>query len=270
MKYQGSKARFTKRFAVHFGDLAERTYVEPFAGGMNMISEIKALHRVANERNHYIVEAWRALRAGWRPKPLYTREEYSDIRSRPWDYDDHVVGYVGVCCSYCGVFFGSYSGVTQTKKGTRDYQAEALRNVLKQLPKLEGVEMVAGDYTQLAILDDSAVYCDPPYKGTSGYKDPCSGKVETFDSFKFYDWASDLSTRCDVFVSEYIAPDWWELIDEIHTKSSLSANGVSGGSKASTEKLYRARPLPNDRLTLYYEKEGAKRTRTEMYEDWLC
>ena len=41
-----------------------------------------------------------------------------------------------------------------------------------------------------------------------------------------------------VFVSEYSAPDDFECVWEKQTKSSLSANGVSGGSKASTEKLF--------------------------------
>ena len=41
-----------------------------------------------------------------------------------------------------------------------------------------------------------------------------------------------------VFVSEYSAPDDFECVWEKQAKSSLSANGVIGGSKTSTEKLF--------------------------------
>jgi DNA adenine methylase len=42
-----------------------------------------------------------------------------------------------------------------------------------------------------------------------------------------------------VYVSEYSAPDDFDCVWQCGTTSSLSANGVFGGSKRSVEKLFR-------------------------------
>ena len=78
--------------------------------------------------------------------------------------------------------------------------------------------------------------CDPPYKGTTEYKD--SG----FDHDKFYDWCREQAKKNIIFVSEYDAPDDFECVWSQEVKSSLSANGVCGGSKKSIEKLFKVIP----------------------------
>ena len=96
---------------------------------------------------------------------------------------------------------------------------------------LKDVVFLNEDYTSLAIPTESVVYCDPPYADTTGYKD-------SFDSSRLWDWVREISKNNTVYVSEYNAPADFECIWEKQTKSSLSANGKSGGSKASTEKLF--------------------------------
>jgi DNA adenine methylase len=62
MKYMGSKSRFAKELLPII--LATRrpgqTYVEPFAGGMNVISLVES-PRIANDSNYYLIEMWRLL-----------------------------------------------------------------------------------------------------------------------------------------------------------------------------------------------------------------
>lgn len=50
-----------------------------------------------------------------------------------------------------------------------DYWGERLQS-LESLESLERLESLTGDYQSIAISPDSVVYCDPPYRGTSGYK----------------------------------------------------------------------------------------------------
>ena len=119
-----------------------------------------------------------------------------------------------------------------TKGGLRDYQKEAHNNVMKQVPNIKGVEFRHNSYRELVIPDNSVIYCDPPYAGTTGYKD-------AFDSESFWEWCRDKSSEGHkVFVSEYTAPDDFVCIWEKGVKSSLSANGKSGNSKSSVEKLF--------------------------------
>ena len=75
--------------------------------------------------------------------------------------------------------------------------------------------------------------CNPPYQGTTEYKD------REFDHEQFYEWCREQAKHNVVFVSEYDAPDDFECVWSQEVKSSLSANGVSGGSKKSVEKLFK-------------------------------
>ncbi len=129
---------------------------------------------------------------------------------------------------------GGYAGKTKTKVGTvRDYQSEALRNVMKQVPNIKDVLFLNEQYDGFKIPDKSIIYCDPPYQNTSNYR------TGIFDHDRFWNWCSEMCNKGHkVFVSEYTAPPDWMCVWSKEVKSSLSANGKSGGSKKSLEKLF--------------------------------
>ncbi|WP_428221998.1 hypothetical protein [Gaoshiqia sediminis] len=41
--------------------------------------------------------------------------------------------------------------------------------MIKQAPNLKGIDFRCCNYWELDIPDNSVIYCDPPYKGTTGY-----------------------------------------------------------------------------------------------------
>ena len=218
MKYMGSKARIAKHILPII--LKDRTdnqwYVEPFAGGMNMIMHVTG-KRIANDINFYLIEMWKELLNGWVPEKV-SRDAHTDVKRNTVNYDPYYVGWVRFNCSFGGDWFGGFAGETKTKLGTvRDYQAEAIRNVLKQVKYLRGVKLHNKEYYDLYIPDNSIIYCDPPYEGTTKY-------ANDFDHVSFWDWVRLQHNKGHtVFVSEYAA---------------LSANGKSGGNKNSVEKLF--------------------------------
>lgn len=228
MKYMGSKTRFKKQILQKL-NTENRVYIEPFAGGMNMIDGVRdAKMRIANDSNKYLISMFQALYFGWIPERI-TKDQYLQLKKL--NGPDYLIGWAGIACSYSGKWFGGFADVVTTRGGFRDYQDEAIRNALKQIQNLKDVLFISGSYDQLEIPDGAIVYCDPPYAGTTGYKD-------SFNSDKFWQWVREKSKKNDVFVSEYTAPDDFECVLQIETKSSLSANGMSGGSKSSTEKLF--------------------------------
>jgi len=229
----GSKNRFAKELLPII--LKDRTpdqwYIEPMVGGANMIDKVEG-HRLGADFNEYLTEMWTALTDGWTPKEHYTKDEYIDIKNSKENYPKYLVGYVGINCSYSGKWFGGYAGITQTKGGVRDYQKEAFKNVTKQLKNLRDVIFKYSDYKNLTIPDNSIVYCDPPYEGTTKYKDG-------FNHTDFWDWVRNKAKQGHkVFVSEYKAPEDFVCVWSKQAKSSLSANGKIGGNKISTEKLF--------------------------------
>jgi len=234
MKYMGSKARFAKEILnviSSYVETKDKTLVEPFAGGMNFTSAAKVYFksRIANDVNPYLIAMWKALQEGWVPPESISKEFY--LQCKVGDCKDHERGYVGFNCSYSGKWFGGYAGVTQTKSGVRDYQKEAFKNVTEQLIDMQDVYLSCKPYSEIDIPINSVVYCDPPYFGTTKYKDD-------FDHNAFWTWVRDISKSHLVFVSEYTAPEDFKCIWEKSAKSSLSANGKSGGNKESVERLF--------------------------------
>ena len=234
----GSKARFSKEILpiILKDRKPEQWYIEPFAGGMNMICEVNG-NRIANDIHYHLVQMWEQLVSGWIPKKI-TREEHKLVRENKDKYPPHIVGWVGFNCSYSGVYFGGFAGETKTKIGTmRDYQTEAINNVAKQVPKMQGVIFQNKPYYELELPPNSLIYCDPPYEGTSKYK------VDDFDHNLFWNWVRNISKQGHtVYVSEYNAPNDFECVWSKSAKSSLSANGKIGGNKESVEKLFKFSP----------------------------
>lgn len=236
MKYMGSKARFAKELIpIITANLGDRPYVEPFAGGFNMIDKVAAPGgRYANDYNDYVIAMFSAGVNGWTPPLWVEKDERDDILANPDNYAPETVGWAGIGCGFGGDFCGGFAGKSKTKIGTvRNYQDEARRGFLKQITKLNGVYTRSGSYETMPIPNDAVIYCDPPYVNTTGYK------TGDFDTPRFWEWVREVSKKHEVFISEYIAPDDFTCVWEKTTKSSLSANGVGGGAKSSTEKLFK-------------------------------
>lgn len=248
MKYMGSKARFVKEILpiILKDRKPEQWYVEPFAGGMNAICEVKG-NRIANDKNYHLIEMWRWIIKNGIPL------KYNEINKDLYDYardiynkrientlSDAIIGWIGWMGSANGRFFdGGYSGKSNTKIGTvRDYIKEAINNIEKQLPKMIGVQFENKDYTELEIPSESIIYCDIPYEGTKQYS-----TSKEFNHSIFWNWCREKAKQGHtVFVSEYNAPEDFECVWQKEAKSSLSANGVIGGSKVSVEKLFKFSP----------------------------
>jgi len=243
MKYMGSKARIKKEILpiILKDRKINQYYVEPFSGGMNMIDEVTG-NRIANDVQQYLIAMWRGLLSGEKYPTCINKELYNSARDvyngkeNKLDLSNDLIGWIGFMGSANGRFFdGGYSGKSKTKLGTeRDYIKEAISNINKQIEKLDGVELFDLDYLDLPIPNNSIIYCDPPYKGTKQYS-----LSNYFNHNDFWDWCRNMKSKGHtIFISEYSAPEDFICIWEKEIKSSLSANGKTGCSKISTEKLF--------------------------------
>lgn len=236
MKYMGSKNRIAKEILpIMLKDRSpEQWYVEPFAGGMNMICDAKG-KRIANDIHPYLIALFESVVYNyWNPIKI-SKQLYDDIRENKSLYPNQLVGWAGFGCSYNGKYFGGYAGEINTKIGTvRDYQQESINNLLIQKNKLIGVHFTCMPYNEMVIPDCSIIYCDPPYEGTTKYRDD-------INHAEFWDWCRRKSKEGHiVYVSEYNAPDDFICVWKKDIVSSLTKDT---GSKIATERLFTILPL---------------------------
>ncbi len=98
---------------------------------------------------------------------------------------------------------------------------------LQQLEQLERLTITSLDYRDVSIKPNSVVYCDIPYKGTTGY-------LGNFNHKEFYDWAA--TRDFPVYISEYNIDDSrFKLVYEVDRKTKLSQKGCTDHH---SEKLY--------------------------------
>lgn len=231
MQYLGGKARIANEILpIILADRKEGQYfVEPFCGGCNVTAKVSG-NRIANDYNEYLIAMFEGLMSGEKYPEQISRELYNDVRecfrSGSDKYDMGFIGWVGFMASYRAIFFTGYSGTTLGKGKPHDYIAEAVQSIMRQIPKLQGVEFRTGDYKNLLIPDESIIYCDPPYMNTAGYSDG-------IDYDEFWQWCRErVYDGHKVYISEYQAPDDFITIWQKPIQNCVSLN------KKATERLF--------------------------------
>lgn len=232
MKYMGSKAKHAKEILpiIMKDRKPEQWYVEPFVGGANIIDKVDG-NRIGADTNEYLIAFYQyAQSAESIPEVKIDSNEYKKISTNKASYPAWYVGLVGFCYSYGAKFFGGFIGNSKDVVCVgRDRIGESFRASVKAKKQVDGVSLICCSYKDLPIPPNSLIYCDPPYEGTTEYKDK-------FDSVAFWQWCRDKKAEGHtIFVSEYNAPDDFICVWQKQVNSSLTKN--TGGKKA-IEKLF--------------------------------
>ncbi|RZK23519.1 MAG: DNA adenine methylase [Flavobacterium sp.] len=225
MNYIGSKRKIAKELLpiITENRAEEQYYIEPFAGGMGMIEQVTG-KRIANDINSDLIYLYQSLLNGWIPPDYISKEKYQHVKDNREIYPRELVTFVGYSCSFGGAYFGSYA---QNKRGD-NYCRQGKNGLLKQLPKLQGVEFSSLDYRELIYPNNSIIYCDPPYQYTIGYG-------IDFDHEQFWDWCRDMSSKHTLYISEYTAPPDFTEVWSKEVVTNFSKNGRA----KRIEKLFR-------------------------------
>ena len=232
MKYMGSKNRIAKHILPIM--LAERKpdqwWVEPFVGGANMIDKVVG-KRMGADLNGYLIKALKLIRDEPTTIPdLITEEDYQ--KAKDVMLFDGLTGFIGFAMSFGGKWFGGYRRDVAGTKGCIENmktQTRSKQNAIKQSKNLKGVRFVNSDYRSLDLPPNSLIYCDPPYEGTTKYKDG-------FNHADFWQWCREKATEGHiVFVSEYNAPSDFECLWKKEVSTTISKQE----GKKDLEKLFR-------------------------------
>lgn len=228
MKYMGSKARHAKELLpIILKDRQEgQWYIEPFVGGANLIDKVDG-NRIGSDKNFFLIELLKAIRDGWVPPSTVSEDDYAKAK---FSDDAKYKAFVGFCTSYSGKWFGGYARGNDANGNPRNYADEQKRHLLKQSKGLQGIDLRCVEFDNLLIPDESIIYCDPPYAGTTKYA------TGGFNHDKFWQWCRDkVKEGHKVFVSEYNSPDDFISIWEKKVNNTLTKDT---GSKQGVEKLF--------------------------------
>lgn len=246
MRYLGGKQRIAKSLRDVMLDLSNKrgTYIEPFLGGAAvaevMVPEFENAY-LSDVHTDMILMWDAAANKGWNPPDVVSEEEYRELRNAG---ASPLRGFVGMGGSFGGKWFGGYAkGGLNGDGSPRNHQAESARSIRRTAEVLRGATIYLADFMNLVTTVPSAplIYCDPPYAGTTTYA------TGDFDHEGFWRkvtrWAM---AGCDVFVSEYNAPDGWICVWE----KSLKVQAVRGDNE---------RPTNTERLFIYAGSEIGQR-----------
>lgn len=230
MRYSGGKEKIAGRVAAVLQPYVDAAgaYCEPFLGGASVFARIKAPIKFGSDANPWLICYWQALLNGWTQPAEVSDELYAQVKAEKPMHP--ITAFVGFGCSFGGKWFG---GPARDSEG-KNYAEIASRSSAKRVAGFGNATLTHAPYDQCPIPPGAVIYCDPPYAGTLGY-----GAVGDFDSSAFWE-AVRRAERAGhpVFVSEYTAPEDFEIVAEFAKKVTMSkVNGYIDKG----EKLFRLR-----------------------------
>lgn len=233
MRYQGGKGRTGTHIApIVLREAAGLTIHEPFCGGLGMTKRI--LPKTAGDASLPVLTLVNAVRGGWRPPVHVTESEYARVAALPRDEANQLDPYycfVGQCCTFGGKWFGGYA---RAHGDSPSPIRAAQKSLIAKVKATMETEFYHGAYDSREYGKGDAVYCDPPYAGTSA-----NYPTAKFDHEAFWRW---VGTQADcgavMLVSEFSAPEW---VTEVWSKEAVSSTRHAD-DRTVTERLYRVGP----------------------------
>lgn len=233
MRYFGGKAKVAKHLAGFLNSYLEdgQPFVDLFCGSCNVISKIGGgRERAANDLHYELICMHKAVQDGtYKPKRI-TEVEYKHIKDNKSEYAPWLVAFVGFGLSFSGKYFG---GFARCNRGD-DYFSNCVNSTTKKHLTMQDVLFSHGSYDECALPENALIYCDIPYRGTTGYS------TGLFSHKEFYAWAAVKQAEgFNVLVSEYEhnVPSGWEVVWRHESKKDIRNKG--GVQEKTVEVLMR-------------------------------
>lgn len=200
MQYLGGKHRLAKRIVAAIRARVGDVYMwEPFCGGLSVTVELaKGGGGLASDVHLPLISLYQACRAGWIP-PEHVSEAQWRV-ARTLSDTDPLKAFAGFGHSFGGKWFGGYADKGPKRAGY-DFTLCTTRALARQIPAT-----AHWDFRHLSFFDvapnagqNVAIYCDPPYEGTTGY-------AMDFDHAAFWKRCQEWAQFCPVLVSEFVCP----------------------------------------------------------------
>lgn len=233
MRYMGGKYKLKSQIGELINSVRAdgQTYWEPFVGSAWVTTQLESDDKViCSDLNPYLISLWKELLNGWIPPDYITEKDYEWIKQNK-DIYPHLTAFVGFGCSWGGKWFGGYA---RDKK--RNYAKESKNSLLNNVLLLRDLDIAfhVWNFIKQKAPDDSCfIYCDPPYKSTTGY-----GAVKKWNADKFWNKVRQLDKEGHtILISEYSAPEDFKCVESFRSNKTLNTEN----QKSTVEKLFMRR-----------------------------
>ena len=227
MRYMGSKSRLAYDICTEINNIALNEniteYYEPFVGGGSIIENVNIQNRYGSDLNKYLIALYKKLQE---PEmfeyPALTREKWNHIRSNKDKYEDWLVAYAGLFCSFNGKWFTAWGGDYFDKDDKyHNQQAGGYRSLCNESMLLKNIQFNNCSYKDITKPHHSIIYCDAPYIGTTQY----DGAEEKFNFDEYYTWLEEMAKDNFILISEYRMPaDKFKSIRTFEISSGFGRN----------------------------------------------
>jgi DNA adenine methylase len=211
MKYLGGKNKLGKEISEVLKKYAppDRTkgYIEPFCGSLGVSIHMVDDYKVSVSDYHKdLILLWKEIKAGTFKFPRHVSKKFwlKYKNEKP----SAMRAFVGFGCSYNGIWFQGYIN-DYNCNNKRDYKQECVDSIKKKsnkIKKIKSIKYCSYEKWDKPNLKGYLIYCDPPYKNTTGYS------VGDFDHEKFWNVIRKWSKHNMVLVSEYTAPRDFKVV----------------------------------------------------------
>jgi DNA adenine methylase len=222
INYMGGKFANSKTIAALIEEYRKpgQAYFEPFCGGAWVLGKVTG-ERYANDKNKALITYYKSVQKGYIPPDNISEDEYQKIKQNQ-DENDPLTAFAMLACSFGAKWGSCYA------RSKYDYAATGQRASIKYRKGIEGVTFASRCYTEFA-PNDMIIYCDPPYIGTAKYK-------HSIDHDVFWEAMRKWSQNNTVLISEYTAPDDFQVIHEFDKKLSIRSKK---GCEIRKEKIFK-------------------------------
>jgi DNA adenine methylase len=230
MRYHGGKMTIAKELAEYIRNDSEYGMLfSPFCGACAVERLLVEDFAICffNDINKDLIMFLQELNDNVFEFPITTtEEEYKKLKTAE---SSALRCFYGHFLSFAGKWFGGYAQKYQRGDQVRDYNKEARESAIRLQTDFRKGDILFDnksydEYTPFKMT----IYCDPPYKSTTGYGE--------FEHDKFWNIMRKWSKHNDVFISEYEAPDDFECVFEIPKRVTMSK---TNNSEIRFERLFK-------------------------------
>ena len=242
MQYFGGKAKIAKELSAFINTTYlqgnNKPFIDAFCGSCNIISKIDDKRiRIANDKHKELMAMWQWVQEhGIDRLPTDVSKELYYYIKTSTTCPDWLKGFVGFGCSFAGKWWGGYG---ECERGY-NYAKGSGNSIGRKMVGLKDVLFVCGDYFDIVMpATQSVVYCDIPYKNTTGYSYTSSSNG-TFNHTQLYEWCYKMKAQGHiVLVSEYESGVPLNLVNNIVwcKESKKKIRNKDGEQSKTTEVL---------------------------------